>query len=82
MNLIISSSILIKNAIGIGGILLLFATIIVPLVKIIVFMIALMCKLNGFKDGLITTPSKISHIYGFNFDQESINKIKYDKLIC
>ena len=41
MNLILSSSILIKNAIGVGGILLLFATVIVPIIKIIVFMLVL-----------------------------------------
>ena len=46
------------------------------LFDVVIFMIALMCKLNGFKDGLITTPSKISHLYGFNFNTDSINRIK------
>jgi len=46
------------------------------LFDVVIFMIALMCKLHGFKDGLITTPSKISHIYGFNFDQNTIDEIK------
>ena len=43
---------------------------------VIIFMIALLCKNHGFKDGLITTPSMISHIYGFNFNEENIEKIK------
>lgn len=46
------------------------------LFDIVIFMIALMCKLHGFKDGLITTPSKISHIYSFDFNETSINAIK------
>ena len=41
MNLILSSSILIKNAIGVGGILLLFATVVIPIIKLIVFMFIL-----------------------------------------
>lgn len=41
MNLILSSSILIKNAVGVGGILLVFATIIIPVVKLVVFMLML-----------------------------------------
>lgn len=43
---------------------------------IIIFMVALLCKNHGFKDGIITTPSMISHIYGFNFNEEIINNIK------
>ena len=46
------------------------------LFDIIIFLVSLTCKLNGFKDGIITTPSKISHIYGFNFDAEVIDRIK------
>ena len=41
MNLIIASSVLIKNAVGVCGLLLLFATIVIPLIKIIVFMFGL-----------------------------------------
>ena len=41
LNLLLSSSILIKNAIGVGGMLLLFATAIVPVIKLVVFMFAL-----------------------------------------
>ena len=37
VNLIMASSVLIKNAIGVGGVLLLFGTIILPIIKIIVF---------------------------------------------
>ncbi len=36
-NLIMSSSILIKNALGVAGLLLLFATIIIPVIKIVIF---------------------------------------------
>ena len=36
-NLIMSSSILIKNAVGVAGLFLLFATIIIPIVKIAIF---------------------------------------------
>ena len=36
-NLIMSSSILIKNAVGVAGLFLLFATIIIPVVKIAIF---------------------------------------------
>ena len=36
-NLIMSSSILIKNALGVAGLLLLFATIIIPIIKIVIF---------------------------------------------
>lgn len=43
---------------------------------IVIFMIALLCKQHGFKDGIITTPSMISHIYGFNFNEETIEYIK------
>jgi len=42
----------------------------------VIFMIALLCKHHKFGDGIITTPSKISHIYGFDFNEESIKKIK------
>ncbi len=41
LNLIIASSVLIKNAVGVCGLLLLFATIVIPLIKIIVFMFGL-----------------------------------------
>lgn len=41
LNLILASSVLIKNAVGASGLLLLLATIVVPLVKLIVFMFAL-----------------------------------------
>ncbi len=41
LNLIIASSVLIKNAVGACGLILLFATIIVPVVKLIVFMFCL-----------------------------------------
>lgn len=41
LNLIVASSVLIKNAVGACGLLLLFATIIVPIVKLIVFMFCL-----------------------------------------
>ncbi len=41
LNLIVASSVLIKNAVGAGGLLLLFATIIVPIVKLVVFMFSL-----------------------------------------
>lgn len=37
VNLIMASSMLIKNAIGVGGILILFATILGPIIKIVVF---------------------------------------------
>jgi len=40
-NLIISSSILIKNAIGVTGLILLVATIVLPVIKIIVFSLGL-----------------------------------------
>jgi len=43
---------------------------------VVVFLVALMCKAQGFKDGTVTTPSMISHIYSFNFDEESVEKIK------
>ena len=36
-NLIMSSSILIKNALGVAGLLLLFATVIIPVIKIVIF---------------------------------------------
>lgn len=41
LNLIVASSVLIKNAVGATGLLLLFATIIVPIVKIVVFSLSL-----------------------------------------
>jgi stage III sporulation protein AE len=41
LNLILSSSILIKNAVGVAGLLLLFATIIGPLLKIIILQLGL-----------------------------------------
>ncbi len=40
-NLIMSSSILIKNALGVAGLLLLFATIVVPVIKIVIFSLGL-----------------------------------------
>lgn len=43
---------------------------------VVIFLICLLCKKNGFKDYTITTPSKISHIYGFNFNKDVISKIK------
>ena len=46
------------------------------LFDMVIFMVALVCKMHGFKDGTITTPSKISHIYGFNFNTETISRIK------
>ena len=41
MNLILSSSILIKNAVGVAGILLMFSTVIMPIIKLVIFMIML-----------------------------------------
>ena len=41
LNLIVASSVLIKNAIGLCGLLLLFATIFVPIIKLVVFMFGL-----------------------------------------
>lgn len=41
LNLIVASSVLIKNAVGAGGLILLFATIIVPVLNLIVFMLSL-----------------------------------------
>lgn len=41
LNLIVASSVLIKNAVGASGLILLFATIIVPIVKLVVFMFSL-----------------------------------------
>lgn len=41
INLITASSVLIKNAIGMGGILVLFATIIIPLINMIIYMFCL-----------------------------------------
>lgn len=46
------------------------------LFHVVIFLVASMCKLHGFTDYTITTPSMISHIYGFNFDEESIEYIK------
>ncbi len=40
-NLIMSSSILIKNALGVAGLLLLFATILIPVIKIVIFSLGL-----------------------------------------
>lgn len=40
-NLIMASSVLIKNAVGAAGLLLLFATILSPVIKLVVFMFAL-----------------------------------------
>lgn len=37
LDVILTSSVLIKNAVGVSGLLLLFATIVVPLIKIVVF---------------------------------------------
>ena len=41
LNLIIASCLLIKNAIGISGILIMFTTVIVPLLQLVLFMFAL-----------------------------------------
>lgn len=43
---------------------------------LVIYLITLVCRRNGFKDSVITDPSKISHIYGFDFNEESIAKIK------
>lgn len=45
LNLIVASSVLIKNAVGAGGLILLFSSIIVPIIKLVVFMFGL--KLAG-----------------------------------
>lgn len=44
--------------------------------EITVFLVSLLCKKHGFKPGIVTTPSMISHIYGFNFNPETIEYIK------
>ncbi len=41
LNLIVASSVLIKNAVGAGGLVLMFATIIVPVLNLVVFMLSL-----------------------------------------
>lgn len=41
LNLIVASSMLVKNAVGAGGLLLLFSTIILPVIKLVVFMFGL-----------------------------------------
>ena len=41
LNLIVASSVLIKNAVGACGLLILFATIIIPILKLIVYMFSL-----------------------------------------
>lgn len=41
LNLIIASCLLIKNAIGISGILIMFTTVIIPLIELVLFMFAL-----------------------------------------
>lgn len=41
LNLIVASSVLIKNAVGAAGLVLLFATIIVPVLNLVVFMLSL-----------------------------------------
>lgn len=46
------------------------------LYDVIIFLICLTCKKNGFKSYTITTPSKTSHIYGFNFNPEDIKYVK------
>lgn len=43
---------------------------------ITIFLVSLLCKNHGFKPGTVTTPSMISHIYGFNFTPETIEYIK------
>ncbi|MEG1499864.1 MAG: stage III sporulation protein AE [Clostridia bacterium] len=45
LDLILTSSVLIKNAVGASGLFLLFATVLIPIVKIAIFMLAL--KLAG-----------------------------------
>ena len=39
--MIVASSVLIKNAVGLCGLLLLFATVVVPIIKLVVFMFGL-----------------------------------------
>lgn len=46
------------------------------LFNIVVFLISIVSKQQGFVDSVITDPSKISHIYGFNYTPEIIEKIK------
>lgn len=56
------------------------------LFDVIIFLIVLTCKANGFKDSIIMTPTKIANIYAnteedyrmysFNFDPDQIESIK------
>ena len=57
LNLIIASCLLIKNAIGISGILIMFTSVIVPLVQLVLFMFALKftgAVLQPLSDGRIS----------------------------
>lgn len=45
------------------------------LFDVIIYMVALTCKANGFSNYVITTPTMIGHIYGFNFNHEEIKAI-------
>ena len=70
MGLIMISSSLIKNAIGVGGLILLFSTILLPVVKVIVF--SLLLKLAS----AILEPVADSKICGFVSDiSKSISHI-------
>lgn len=58
INLIMASSVLIKNAIGVGGLLILLATMLLPIIKIIVFSFLLKLSsaiLEPIADSRITT---------------------------
>lgn len=78
-SLILSSSILIKNAIGVSGLILLFATIIGPLLKIVIFQLGLNLvsailepisdnRTNGFLSGIAKSLNMlIAIILAFSF---------------
>lgn len=70
LDVILTSSVLIKNAIGVSGMILLFATILIPLVKIIVFQLCLKltsailepiadAKISNFVNGVSKTISML-----------------------
>jgi len=42
---------------------------------VVVFLIAVVCKLNGFAGNINSTSSQISHIYGFNFNEDELTAI-------
>lgn len=46
-----------------------------PLFDVIVFLIALVCKLEGFVGNIQSNPSVIENIYSFNFDETDITEI-------